>query len=159
LDFLSWICRSLHLLGGIIWLGGLIFQQLVLIPVSKIEHNLSISVIRKMSAQYQKIQWLGIIIVVTSGVYMITRHTNYIWFQFYDRWSVFVGFKQLIFILMFFYAYGSFKMSKYIESPSSNGGYDKKTEVFRNRINQFRTTSIILGIMALFLGTAMAIYA
>jgi hypothetical protein len=49
-------------------------------------------------------------------------------------------------------------MLKYMGTPSSNGGFDERVMVYKQRINQYQMTSIILGITAVIFGVAMHIY-
>lgn len=97
--------------------------------------------------------------MVITGVIMMLLSPHFLWFQFKDAWSAIVGVKVMVFILMVFYAIGYARMLKYLDSPSSNGGYNEKAELYRHRLDQFRRMSIGLGIVAVFLGAALSVYA
>ena len=90
-----------------------------------------------------------------TGIVMVLIEGKIGFLQFNDRWSILLGFKLLIFILMMFYAFGYARMLTYLDSPSSDGGFDEKTELYRHRTVQFRKISIALGITALLLAVAM----
>ena len=79
-------------------------------------------------------------------------------FSFDDRWTILLGFKIIIFILLVFLTFGSWKMSKYLESPASNGGFNERAEIFRHRLQQFRIIGISLGILTLLIAVAMNVY-
>ena len=86
---------------------------------------------------------------------MMLLSPKFVWFQFPDRWSMLLGLKQLIFLLMLFYAFGHARMLRHVESPSPDGGIDDTARLYRHRAEQFRRISIALGITAVLLGAAM----
>jgi len=96
--------------------------------------------------------------MLVSGVIMMLLSPRFIFLQFNDRWSVILGLKQLLFVFMVLYATGYARMLKYLETPSSNGGFNEKAELYRHRVDQFRRMNIVLGIVALFLGAALNVY-
>ena len=93
--------------------------------------------------------------MMITGVLMMLLSPRFVWFRYEDRWSVLLLFKQIIFVLMVFYAFGYARMLKYLDAPTSNGGFSDKAELYRHRVTQFRKISIFLGIIALLLGAAM----
>lgn len=153
-----WVCRSLHVLSIVIWLGGLMFQTAVLLPVLQLESDPGGAVARKVNRRFTGFVWMSVWSMLVTGVIMMLLNPRFIWFQYSDRWSVILGVKELLFLLMIFYAVGYARMLKYLDSPSSNGGFNEKAELYRHRLDQFRRMSIALGIIALFLGVAMDVY-
>jgi hypothetical protein len=95
--------------------------------------------------------------MLITGVIMMLLNPNFIWFRYDNRWAILLGFKQLIFVLMIVYAFGYARMLDYLGSPSSNGGFNERAELYKHRVEQFRKISILLGITALLLGAAMVI--
>lgn len=159
MDFLLWICRSLHVIGIVIWLGGLMFQSAVLQPITDSETGPDSGIVRHVNRRFVGFVWMSVWSILISGVLMMLLSPHFIWFQFKDTWSMLLGLKELIFILMVFYAMGYARMLKYLDSPSSNGGFNEKAELYRHRLDQFRKMNILLGIIALFIGAAMSVYA
>lgn len=155
MDFLLWVCRVLHLFGVVIWLGGLMFQNAVVRPIAQAEGSEALSLMRKMNKRFLGFIWLSVWTIAVTGALMMLFDPRFMWFQFNDRWSVLLGFKQLVFLLMVFYAFGYARMLHYIMAPASNGGLDEKTELYVQKIQQFRTISIALGILAMFLAAGM----
>jgi len=149
----------MHILGVAVWLGGLLFQMFVVIHVVRSEDGNNYDVQRKLNKHFSKFVWISILSTLITGIILMALRPNFVWFQFSDNWSVLLGFKQLTFILMVVFVYGMTRMTKYLDSPSSNGGFDKRVEMYRYRINQFRTLNIIIGILAIFFAAAMMIYA
>ena len=155
MDFLLWACRVLHIFGVVVWLGGLMFQNAIIHPFAESEGSDARTAAGKIGKRFLGFVWMSIWTIGVTGVLMMLFDKRFVWFQYNDRWSVLLGFKQLVFVLMVFYAFGYARMLHYLLSPSSNGGFDEKTDMFGKRIHQFRTISIFLGIVALLLGAGM----
>jgi len=154
-DFLLWSCRVLHVFSVVVWLGGLMFQNAIIHPIAEAEGSEVRATAARMSKRFLGFVWMSVWTICVTGVLMMLFDKRFVWFQYGDRWSILLGFKQLVFVLMVFYAYGYARMLRYLLSPSSNGGFDEKTDMFSKRIHQFRTVSIFLGIVALLLSAAM----
>lgn len=155
-DFLLWTCRVLHVFGVVVWLGGLMFQNAIAHPISEAEGDDSRSTMRKMNRRFVGFMWMSVWTIAVTGVLMMLFDPRFVWFQFAERWSVLLGIKQVIFLLMIFYAFGYSRMLHYILSPASNGGFDERTEIYSRKIHQFRTINIFLGIIALLVAGGMA---
>ncbi len=148
----------MHVFGITVWLGGLMFQSAVMTPVMQKVPQQTQAAIRLLSKRFTGFIWMSVWTILVTGVIMMLLDPRFTWFHYNNRWSVFLLWKQIIFILMIFYAFGHARMLEYLNVPSSNGGYDEKAGLYRQRLYQFRTISIVLGILALFLGVAMKVY-
>lgn len=131
------------------------FQNAIAHPISETEGEEVRSAARKMNRRFVSFIYMSAWTIGITGILMMIFDPRFIWFQYNDRWSVFLGLKQLIFVLMVFYGIGYARMLHYVLSPSSNGGFDEKTELYSRKIHQFRTISIFLGIIALLLAGGM----
>lgn len=145
----------MHVFSVIVWLGGLMFQSAVAVPILQREDEYARSAMRKVNKRFIGFVWMSAWTLLITGVIMMLLSSKFIWFQYSDQWSILLGLKQLIFVLMVLYAFGYARMLKYLEAPSSNGGFNDKAELYRHRVNQFRKISIFLGITALLLAAAM----
>ena len=148
----------MHIFGSIVWLGGLMFQSAVLNPIVQFENEHANAATRKVNKRFIGFIWMSIWTIFITGILMMMLNPHFVWFHLNDRWSWFAAWKQVIFALMIVYAFGYARMLKYLDSPSSNGGFNEKAELYRHRVAQFRRISIILGIIALLLGAGMNIY-
>src|ERR1041385_876941 len=146
----------MHIFGVVVWLGGVMFQSAVAMPIVQFENEHARSVMRKVNQRFVGFIWMSAWTMSITGILMMLLNPKFIWFHYDNRWSVLLGFKQLIFVLMVFYAFGYARMLKYLDAPSSNGGFNEKAELYRHRVNQFRTISIFLGITAVLLSAAMS---
>ncbi|MBI1803086.1 MAG: hypothetical protein HY033_05920 [Ignavibacteriae bacterium] len=148
----------MHVFGIVVWLGGLMFQSAVAAPIIQFEGELAKAAMRKVHKRFVAFVWMSAWTMLITGVLLMLLNPRFVWFRYQDRWSVLLASKQLIFVLMMFYAFGYARMLKYLETPSSNGGFNEKAELYRRRLDQFRKISIVLGIAALLLAAAMQVY-
>ncbi|HLX12718.1 MAG TPA: hypothetical protein VKS81_07890 [Bacteroidota bacterium] len=146
----------MHIFGVVIWMGGLMFQGAVAGPIVQFEGPEARTIMRKINTRFVGFVWMSVWTILVTGVLMMLLSPHFIWFSYPDRWSVYLGLKQIIFVLMVFYSFGYARMLKYITSPASNGGYDTKTDLYLQRLTQFRTINIFLGIVAILLAAGMA---
>lgn len=145
----------MHIFGVVVWLGGLMFQSAVALPVTQFEGPEAQESMRKVSRRFVDFVWMSVWTVCVTGLLMMLLSPRFLWFQYADSWSVLLGLKQAIFILMLFYAFGHARMLRSAERP--DGTPDAGSELRRHRINQFRKISIALGIAAVLLGAAMSL--
>ncbi len=148
----------MHMFGVVVWLGGLMFQGAVAMPVVRSEHEFVAVVMRKMSRRFVGYVWMSVWTILITGLLMMLLHPGFEWFKFNDRWSILLAWKEVIFVIMIFYAFGYARMLKYLDSPSSNGGYSEQAQLYKHRVDQFRTINIALGLVSLLLSAAMIAY-
>ena len=145
----------MHIFGVVLWLGGLLFQSAVAMPVIQHESHDAQSGMKKVNRRFTGFVWMSAWTIFITGVLMMLLNPMFHWFEYSNRWSVLLGIKQIIFVLMVFYAFGYARMLTYLDKPSSNGGYDEKAQLYLHRVNQFRKISIMLGITALLVAAGM----
>lgn len=134
------------------------FQGAVISPIVRQENQQTQVAFRTVSKRFTGFIWMSVWTILITGIIMMLLNPKFVWFQYHDRWSILLGWKQIVFVVMIFYAFGYARMLRYLDVPSSNGGFNEKAEMYRQRVHQFRTISIILGLLALFLGAAMRAY-
>jgi uncharacterized membrane protein len=142
----------MHVFGVIVWLGGLMFQNAVAHPIAKFEPPDAMRVQRKINQRFTGFVWMCAWTIGVTGVIMMLASPRFLWLTFDDRWSVMLAVKEIIFLLMVFYAFGHARM---LAQMVKEGAPDETVVLAAARANQFRTISIFLGISAMLLATAM----
>lgn len=145
----------MHIFSVVVWLGGLMFQAAVAMPIIQSEGKAARATMRKINQRFSGFIWMSVWTLLATGLILMLIEGRFTFFQFHDRTSIVLGLKELIFILMAFYAVGYTRMMKYLDDPSSNGGFDQRAETYRHRVTQFRTISIVLGIAGILLAAAL----
>jgi uncharacterized membrane protein len=147
----------MHVFGVIVWLGGLMFQSAVALPVTQFEGPEAQAAMRKVRRRFVDFVWMSVWTVAITGVLMMLLDPRFLWFEYAGLWSVLLGVKQVVFLFMLFYAFGYARMLRSADSAPSAGAPAGETDLLRHRINQFRAISIALGIAAVLLGAAMSL--
>ena len=148
----------MHLFGVVVWLGGLMFQNAVAMPVVEHESGQARTAMRKVNRRFVAFVWMSAWTILVTGVIMMLLSPKFVWFSFTGQWSVFLLAKVVVFAAMVLYAFGYARMLSHLDAPASNGGYDEHAQMYVFRVGQFRKISIFLGITALLLAAAMEIY-
>lgn len=110
---------------------------------------------RKISRRFIGFIWISVWTILITGVLMIFLHPEFQWFSYEKTSSILLGIKKVIFLLMVLYTVGYARMLETLDKPTSNGGFDEIAQLYLQRVHQFRKISIILGILALLISTAM----
>jgi len=145
----------MHVFSAIVWLGGLMFQSAVAAPVVNGEGEYVKSAMKRINKRFVAFIWMSVWTMAVTGLIMMLLSPHFLWFRYDTRWSVLLGLKEIVFVLMVVYGYGYARMQDYLGSPASNGGFNEQAELYRHRMEQFRKISIILGITALLLAAGM----
>lgn len=145
----------MHLFSAVVWLGGLMYQSAVVAPVAHDQGEAGRVLQKLMGKRFTGIVWMCAWTMLATGAVLMLLSPRFIWFRYADRWSIFLLLKQIVFVLLVVYAFGLARMEQYLGSPSSNGGFNERAELYKMRVAQFRTISVALGIGALLLAAAM----
>ncbi len=145
----------MHVFGVVVWLGGLMFQNAVALPIVQFETDQARSAMRKVNRRFVGFVWMSAWTIFVTGAILMLLSPRFFWFEYHDQWSVLLGCKQIIFLLMVIYAFGYARMLTALEKSDLDPGVDGKREVYGERLNQFRKMSIFLGIVAILLAMAM----
>jgi len=145
----------MHVFAVIVWLGGMMFQSAVVVPIAQHEGGIVKGFLNAVNHRFVGFIWMSVWTLAVTGIIMMLLNPNFIWLKFDNRWSILMASKIVIFILMVFYGFGYARMLEYLSRPSSNGGYNELAELYKHRIEQFRRMSIMLGIAALLLAAAL----
>lgn len=152
------ISRSVHIISICVWLGGLFYQRMIFPSAVSKGWEHSKSIIRMFNRSFITVSYIALVLILVTGVILMLSDPRFSLFSFGNRWSTLLVFKQIIFLLVAFLIFGYSRMLKYMGTPSSNGGFDERVLVYKQRIDQYQFLSILLGMMAIIFGTAMHIY-
>ena len=107
--------------------------------------------------RFQPFIWMCVWTMLVTGVVLMLFDPRFVFFQYRDRWSIVLGFKQIIFLLMIFFSFGYSRMFKRVEELRD----DKETwskddrQLYYQRMVQFGRISVALGIIAILLVAAL----
>ena len=145
----------MHVFSAVVWLGGLMYQAAVAAPVARDQGEAGRVLQKLMGKRFTGFVWMSAWTMLATGAVLMLLSPRFIWFRYDDRWSILLLLKQILFVLMIVYAYGLARMEHYLGSPSSNGGFNERAELYKMRVAQYRTISVALGLAALLLAAGM----
>lgn len=150
MDFIIWSSRVMHVAAATVWIGGLVFQNAVMMPVVAHEGEETSRLSGILGRRFSGFSWMCAWSMLVTGSLLMLLDPRFVWFEFATGWSVLLGFKQLIFALMVFYAFGIARLL-----PALDGADDAKRTLVLHRLGQFRKISLLLGLCALVLAVSM----
>ena len=155
MDFLLWAARSLHIFGVVVWFGGLLYQAAVLFPVVTFEGKELSDLHRHFIRRFQPFVWMCVWTVLVTGVALTLFNPRFVFFQFEDRWSVLLGFKQVVFACMVFFSIGHARMFSLIDELMGKGETADHVAPFFRQMVLFGKLNIGLAIVTLGLAAAL----
>jgi uncharacterized membrane protein len=150
LEFVIWASRVMHVVGSMVWIGGLVFQNVVSNPVLQYEGEERSASTLKVGTRFVGFVWICAWTMAVTGVILMLLDPRFLWFEYGTRWSVFLGLKQLIFVLLVFYAFGTARLLARLDGADGQTGV-----LIMHRLRQFRGISILLGLCAAVLAVSM----
>jgi uncharacterized membrane protein len=155
MEFLLWATRSLHLFAVVVWLGGLLYQAVVTFPVSTASQTQFAEMIRHQLRRFIPFIWLCVWTILVTGVGLMLFSPRFVWFSYPDGWSILLGTKQVVFVLMAFFSLGYVRMFSRLDSVLSRGGDPSTVVVYYERMTQFARMNVGLALIALLLASGM----
>ena len=110
MDFLLWTVRSLHLFAIVVWIGGLLFQAAVVIPVARAEKTDVSSFTLHCHRRFIPFLWMSLWTVLVTGIALMLFNPRYVFFSYEDWWSFVLALKQVVFVGMAVVSLGQVRM-------------------------------------------------
>ena len=154
MDFMIWAARVSHLFGVIVWLGTLLYQGAVILPLWLSGQQGKDDRVEQALVKGAPFLWMGLTTVFVTGVLLMLFSTRFVLFSYHDWWSVALGLKQIAFLFMAFFTIGLARLTAGFREILDTQGASM-AGVLRNRIVQFNRYSIVFGIAALLLASSM----
>lgn len=151
MDFMIWITRSLHLFAVIVWLGGILFQAVVLMPGVRSEKRINAETLQFLH-RFVPFIWMSVWTLVVTGVALMLFDPRFIFLKFENKWSVILALKEAVFLLMVFFSIGYGRM---ITRAIDEAAVDGSTSPYLDRALQFNRINVGLGIIAIILAAAL----
>ena len=155
MDFVLWACHAMHAVSTIVWFGGLIFINAVLLPVFDHDgQNRSRSLLASLK-RFQGFIWSSFWTALVTGLLLMILSPRFVWFNFSTPWLVFLTVKEGSFALMAFF---SWQISRVVISLESAA--EDSSDLFEQwRLTYIRLLRrvIFLAIIALLCAAGMAV--
>lgn len=155
MDFVLWVCRVMHIVSVVVWMGGLIFLNAVLHPVSVYHGQTRIVTLLESQKRFLAFAWSSIWTVLITGFLLMLLSPRFLWFEYSTVWSQLLAVKQIAFILLMFFSWQSAKVLARMEEAVP--GDEDVFEGWRLSLQKLLRRSIVWGIIALMCAGGMAV--
>ncbi len=149
MDFVLWATRSLHLFAVVVWIGGLLYQAVVVFQGKASLSDQQVEQLRR----FVPFIWMCVWTILITGIGLMLFNPRFQFFQFNDSWSILLGAKQAVFCVMTILTVGYTRMlSRFIDERSSGAG---REHPFGERMVQLARMNVGLAIVALLLASSL----
>lgn len=155
MDYLLWAARCLHIFSVVVWFGGLTYQAVVTLPVAKVEQKELDEFTRQSIRRFQPFVWMCVWTILITGVGLMLFNPRFVFYQYNDRWSVLLGLKQVIFLVMVFFSFGYARMFSRVDEMLAQKGPKERAMPFYNQMLMFGKINVALAIVALLLAAGL----
>lgn len=155
MDFVLWVCRVMHVVSVVVWLGGVIFLNAILHPISAYHQQTKLVTVLEAQKRFLPFIWSSLWTVFITGVLLMLLSPRFLWFEYSTTWSQLLAVKQVAFLLLMFFSWQSAKVvAKMGEAVSGEGDL---FEGWRLGLQKLLRRSIAWGIIALMCAGGMAV--
>ncbi len=135
------------------------YQAVVIFPVAKdAQHEFGKDTLHLLQG-FLPFVWMCVWTVLLTGVALMLFNPRFIFFDYNDRWSIILGLKQLVFLLMVFFSFGYARMLASLNRVLIDEGQKQPpgqaVGPYYRRMLQFSRINVVLGIIAILLASAL----
>lgn len=97
------VAYSIHMLATVVWIGGLVFQAVFLLPAtqSRLEPPIQLRLMAALRRRFTPLAWLSLALLTATGLTQMTAHPAYEGFlSFGNRWAMALLAKHLAIVIM-----------------------------------------------------------
>ncbi len=156
MDFVLWVCRVMHVIAAVVWVGGLIFLNAVAGPVLEHDRQTRNASFMAVQKRFFGFVWMSLWTMVATGVLLMLVSPQFRWYDYSTPWQKLLVVKVLAFFVMAFF---SWQMKKVFEQMELS--LEKENDAFDGwRLNYVRLVrrTIIVAFIAFLSAAAMVVY-
>ncbi len=156
MDFVLWVCRVMHVISALVWMGGLIFVNAVMNPVLEHEKSTRGTLPMAIYRRFFGFIWMSLWTLLATGILLAVTSPQFRWFDYSTPWTKLLAIKELAFLLMAFFAWQSKKVFQQMERAADR--QDDTYEGWRLGYLKLARRTIGVGIIAILSAAAMIVY-
>lgn len=154
MDFVLWVSRLMHVVSAVVWIGGLVFINVVLHPMLEHEGMTQSGFSRGVRRRFFPFVWFSLWTMLTTGVLLMLLHPRFIWFDVSSLWSKLLTVKQLSFLLLIFVSWQTARVREKLEQV---GDREDEFAGWHEGYQRLVRRSIGLGLISLLCAAGMAV--
>lgn len=155
MDFVLWVCRVMHVVSVVLWLGGLIFLNAVLNPVVEQQKAAESNLVLALQKRFLPFIWFSVWTMFVTGILLTLLSPRFLWLDYSTTWSKLLAVKQVSFLLMVFFSWQTAKVFANMER--SAGGETQQFEGWRLAFSKLVKRTIFFGLLTLLCAGGMSV--
>lgn len=156
MDFVLWVCRVMHVIASVVWIGGLVFINVVLNPVLEHDERVQTATSMAIHRRFFGFVWMSLWVLVVTGALMMISSPQFMWFDYSTPWRKLLAVKELSFLLMVFFSWQAKKVFEQMELAVQR--QDDSFDGWRAGYLRLVRRTIIVGLVAFCSAAAMIVY-
>lgn len=146
----------MHVISSVVWVGGLVFINVVLNPVLEHEKGARSSISMAVHKRFFGFVWMSLWILLVTGALLMVSSPQFQWFDFSTPWRKLLAIKELSFLLMAFFSWQAKKVFGQMELSVERA--DDSFEGWRLGYLKLARRTIMVGFIAFLSAAAMFVY-
>jgi uncharacterized membrane protein len=155
MEFVLWVCRVMHVISAVVWVGGLIFLNAVFAPVMEHEKQERSTLVMAIQKRFFGFVWMSLWPMLVTGVLLMVMSPQFQWFDYSTPWRKLLVVKELSFLLMAFFSWQAKKVFEQMEKASLRG--DESFEGWRKGYRKLTRRTIAVALLAFLAAAAMVV--
>jgi len=156
MDFVLWVCRVMHVVSAVVWVGGLIFINVVLNPVLEHKQETRSAASMAVHKRFFAFVWMSLWILLGTGALLMLSSPQFQWFDLSTPWRKLLAIKELSFLLMAFFSWQTKKVFEQMERSLQRA--DDSFDGWRTSYVRLARRTIFTAFIAFLSAAAMVVY-
>ena len=155
MDFMLWSVRAMHLFSVILWLGGLLYQAVIVLPSLVTGPPEQSQMTLNQLKSFLPFTRMSLVTVLITGAGLMLFNPRFVFFSYESWWSMALGIKQIVFLVIALLSLG---ISRILTHLIDRRGQDVAAEEragLTARLQRLNRVNIVLGIDAVLLAASM----
>lgn len=154
MEFILWACRAMHVVSVVVWLGGLIYFNAVLMPVAEYEQQARSTFVLAVQKRFAAFVWSTLWPLLVTGILLMVMSPRFRWLDYSTLWAKLLAVKQIAFLLMSFFSWQASKVFLSMESAKND---DETIEGWRLGYMKLTKRTISFGIVSVLCAAGMSV--
>ena len=155
MEFVLWASHVMHVISVVVWFGGLIFVNVVMMPVLHHEGLSRSTAVVAILGRFSSFIWSSLWSVLITGALLMVLSPRFIWLDYSTVWLKLLGVKEIAFLLLCFISWQSSRVLRQLEQALNQP--EQVFESWRLTAIKLIRRSIFLGIVCILCSAAMAV--
>jgi uncharacterized membrane protein len=144
----------MHVVSAVVWIGGLIFMNVVLHPVLHHRHESLSPTALAIRQRFFPFLWSGLWTLFGTGIFLTLLSPRFLWFDISTLWSQLLTAKVILFLLLWFVSWQAARVVRKIETTIDTL---ETAQAWLRTLEVLIRRSLVLGIVALLCAAGMTV--